>query len=249
MQTITILSRKGGTGKSTTALSIAGAVKELKPKTRILLVDLDSQANLTLMCGGDPSNVDNAYTFLTRADNLSILNVGKYDLIGGSIKLAVLDTENSFNVNSLKENLSKYADKYDLVIIDTPAQYGRVTLASITASDHIIETMLPDLLSLQGIKQTRDILEEVDALDKLSGFLVTRYNSRITLNNLVIEELNRSMQAYNLTAFNTKIRTCNALNESTVLRQDIFSYKRRANACEDYLEFVKELKKRKVLNV
>ena len=247
MQVLTILSRKGGTGKSTTVFNLAASIKELKPKSRILLIDLDSQANLTLMTGSEPNAPHNAFTFLTEADTEAITHTEKYDLIGGSFELATIDTESNANIFSLKELLERISSNYDTVLIDTAAQLGAVTLESIHAADNILVTMLPDLLSLQGVIQVKDILEEMDALNKLSGFLVTKYNSRVTLQNAIIDNLNDYMKDYKLTTFKTKIRTCNALNECITSGKDIFEYKRKSNAAEDYLNLTKELKKKGVI--
>lgn len=251
MQVISFISRKGGTGKSTSALNIGASIKELHPQKDICFLDLDSQANLTLMCGEDTNHEYNAFTFIKQwrnddnfnslTDTSGIIHLEKYDLIPSRESLFALDRFSDLKPNALNhaiKNLDRYPDYF---IIDTPAQFGVVIENTIKASDKIIIPVYADMLSMQGIIQTLDIINEYNATRKIGGVLVTRYNPRTNVQKIFMNEIRELASARGINVFDSTIRECNALRVATALQKDIFEHEPNSNGAIDYLNLTREL--------
>lgn len=252
MQVISFISRKGGTGKSTSLLNISASINELKPEKEICLLDLDSQANLTLMCGETTNHKYNAFTFIeqwrnddnfnTLTDTSGIIHLEKFDLIPSKISLAQLDKFGNLEKQSLKHAINNMNRLPDYFMIDTPAQFGDILENTIFASDKIIIPVNADMLSLQGLAQTVDIIDgKYNAKRKIGGILVTRYNPRTKVQTILLDKIKDFAKENGLEVFKTQIRECNALKESCAVMQDIIDYKRNSNASEDYIKLTKEL--------
>lgn len=154
MQVISIINQKGGAGKTTTAHNIACGLR-LQAK-KVLLLDLDSQCNLTFALNAKFKN--NIYDVLTGKIpiNEAIIN----DFIAGSQHLVTLQNKKGAEC-ILKYILQKLEPIYDYVIIDTPPALGIVTINALTASDYVIITTTSDIFAIQGIRLLTDTINAV----------------------------------------------------------------------------------------
>lgn len=245
MKTIVVLSRKGGTGKTTTVHALgAGLIKSGK---RVLFVDMDGQANLTLTLGANENEL-NAYDLLCNGADIkkTIQQTELGDIIAGSELLhageKMLDGVNDTYI--LSNALEKVKKQYDYCVIDTPAALGLVTINCIIAADKIIVPVRADLYSAQGIPRIIEIFEAIqescEEQRKIDGILVTMLNSRTNISKKIIQDLQTIAKKYHARVYETTIRNCTALSEAQLMQQSIFDYEPRSNGAIDYINFIKE---------
>jgi len=163
---IVVANQKGGVGKSTTALSLGHALHE--QRKRVLLVDLDSQAHLTLMSGvelgaGDMSAYDVLMAGALAADAIQEIAPG-LDIIPGSIQLATGEVDLSRRSNReyrLREGMLAVRDIYDFTIMDCPPNLGLLTVNALTAADSVLIPLQLDFLALKGMQLLLNTISEV----------------------------------------------------------------------------------------
>lgn len=249
MATITsVIQQKGGVGKSTTAQAI-GAYYAAKGQ-HVLLVDLDSQRNLTLATGkdGDLSSYDmlisldkTAAAIVTVKDNL--------DLIPADARLAGIDAALSeVKVGKeyrLREAFSTIAGRYDHIVIDTPPALSLLTINALTVSDRIVVPAQADVFSLAAIQDLAGTIETVRRYTNprlvVSGILLTRYNMRPRLTKDLTVLMQKMAAALGTKVYDTKIREAVAIREAQALKQDIFTYALDSKVAGDYRAFCAEL--------
>ena len=250
METVIILSRKGGVGKTATAHALGAALMQRKKK--VLFIDADGQSNLTLTMKADEEQ-SNLYDVLSKESTISKAiqkTEGGY-IIPGAEMLHAADVTLKGNDKNylLRDALKEINKQFDYCIIDTPAALGIVTMNCLIAADKIIVPLQADIYSLQGISRITEALETVQkncsSKAKISGFLVTRHNPRTVLSNQMIADLERIAKNLGTKVYKSKIRECTAIKEAALQQTDIFSYAPKSNAAYDYNEFVKEFLKQK----
>lgn len=256
MKTISIINRKGGTGKTATAHALGSRLAQVGSK--VLFIDLDDQRNLSTTCGINQEPDLTAYEVLMgECDiNEAIISNGITDILPASASLAsinkVMVDENDnitrLPIDLLKLNINKINKKYDFIIIDVPATVGVRSLFALTASNGVIIPLEADKASLEGVEMLNDLIIQVresrlNSDLKIYGLLLTRYSQR----NILTRELTETIKAYagNIGAplFNTRIRECISIKEARLVQQDIFTYAPKSNACADYNNFIIELLK------
>lgn len=250
METIIILSRKGGVGKTATAHALGAALKQRKK--RVLFIDADGQSNLTLTMKADEEQ-SNLYDVLSKESTIkeAIQETEGGYIIPGNEMLHTADMMLKGNDKNLilREALKEVSKQFDYCVIDTPAALGVVTMNCLIAADKIIVPVKADIYSLQGIARMVEALEVVQkscgSKAKISGFLVTMYNARTVLSKQMLESLEKIAKNLNTRVYKSKIRNCTALQEAALQQTDIFSYAPGSNAANDYKDFVEEFIKQK----
>lgn len=248
MQTIAILSRKGGVGKTATAHALGAGLN--RRAFRVLFVDLDSQGNLTDSTGAAAGGA-NAYDLLTGAADPedAITHTKDGDIIPASPNLAGADmmiTERRKEYR-LKEALQKVAGNYDFCVIDTPTTLGVLTTNALTAADGAIIPTEAAIYSLKGLALLRETVAAVKRYSNPSlsvyGILLTRFNGRTVISRDMRENMERAAAALKTKVYAEPIRECSAVQEAAALQQSIFDYAPRRNAAKDYNAFIDELLK------
>ena len=199
-KTVSIFNQKGGVGKTTTCINFAAALGIKGKKT--LLVDFDPQGNTTSGVGVDKSGIENSsYDVIindipvneailqTNFKNLYLLPANM-NLAGAELELA--ENENRFN--ALKKALAPVVMEYDYIIIDCPPSLGLLSLNALTASDTLIVPLQCEYYALEGLSQllgtVRTVKQNYNEHLELEGVVFTMYDSRLKLNQQVIEEVN-----------------------------------------------------------
>ena len=243
---IAISNHKGGVGKTTSTVNIGAGLAKLKNK--VLLVDMDPQANLTQSLGViDPKH--HIYGALSQQyglmpielrENLSIVPA-TLDLSGAEIELSS-ETGREFILRELLESLHT---QFDYVVIDCPPSLGLLTVNALTAAHEVFVPLQAQYLALQGLTKLMEIIEKIrkrlNRKLKLGGVFVTQYDSRKVLNREVAETIERH---FNGQAFKTKIRDNVALAEAPSQGMDIFTYNKKCYGAKDYLSLCKEILER-----
>lgn len=249
MKTIALTNRKGGNAKTTTTHAIGAALRNRG--FRVLLVDLDAQANLTLALGADVSGA-HGYSLEVilkekpLADAIQQTSSG-LDVLAACAKNASADTVLSGVIDKeyrLREALAD-AEGYDFCLIDCPPALGLLTLNAITAADFVMIPCQTDLFSVQAVGQmlltVNTTKHYLNPNLKTLGALLVRYNPRPIVNREAQKMLESALQAHNAPLLKSKIRECSAIREAQTFRQDIFAYAPRSNGAKDYAALTDEI--------
>jgi chromosome partitioning protein len=200
--TYALANQKGGVGKTTTAINLGAYLAKLDQ--RVLIVDIDPQANATSSVGIDKVSVQKgSYDALLDFDNgaLNILTNPKLKLsiLPSSLALAGAEVElvdELARESRLKRALKIVQNRYDYILIDCPPSLGLLTLNGLVASDNgVLIPVQCEYLALEGLGQLTQTIDRVrNAISpylQVRGVVLTMYDSRTNLANDVVQEVRR----------------------------------------------------------
>lgn len=252
MKIVSISNIKGGVGKTTTAAVLAVGLAE--KGYRVLLIDSDPQANLT-MCfiqeqADEKPSLYHVYSNGETIDNVKVEVKDNLDLVIGDFELCNADLQfvKAGRLKMLQKAIRNINTKYDFIIIDTPPNLGILSLNAFIASDYMVVPMSADSFSLKGVRLLKETLDDVaDETEKelpVAGILLTRYNNRTNVSKLLENSLNSAAELLGTKVFESRIRQAVVLQESQIAREDLFSYAVNAKVTEDYRGFIDEFLER-----
>lgn len=243
---ISLLNHKGGVGKTTSAINIGAGLVELGKK--VLLVDLDPQANLTLSLGISRQKVTIYENIKGEAEVTPFTVKEGLDVITSSLDLSGAEMEiinEAGREYILKELFEPVQEDYDFIIIDCPPSLGLLTLNALTCSRLVFIPLQTEFLALQGLAKIKQVIDKVRfRLNKdieIGGVIPTMYDARKVLNRDVVDTI---LKYFGEKVFKTYIRDNVALAEAPAQRMDIFSYSPRSVGAEDYLNLCREILER-----
>ena len=247
MRVIAVANQKGGTAKTSTAHALAtGAAYKGK---KALAIDFDPQGNLSFIMGAD-ANQAGAYELMKQQATAkqTIQHTEQGDIITASLNLAAADTEFSGKPGRdffLQAALEPLQDAYDVVVIDTPPTLGTLLVNALTASDEVIIPMNADILSLQGLYQLAETINQVKSFCnkglKVTGILLTRYSGRTVLARDIKETIEAKCAELGIPLLNTVIRDGVAVREAQTTQESLFAYAPNSNPAKDYLQLFDEI--------
>ena len=247
MRIISVANQKGGTAKTSTAHALAtGAAYKGK---RSLAIDFDPQGNLSFIMGADASRAGAYELMKQQAKAAQIVQyTSQGDIIPASLNLAAADIEFSGKPGRdffLQAALEPLQDAYDVVVIDTPPTLGTLLVNALTASDEVIIPMNADILSLQGLYQLAETINQVKSFCnrslKVTGILLTRYSGRTVLARDIKDTIADKCAELEIPRLNTVIRDRVAVREAQTTQESLFTYAPNSNPARDYLQFFEEI--------
>ncbi len=242
---IIFLNQKGGVGKTTTAVNVGSALA--REGFKVLLVDLDSQGNLSSAVSADTSRpgiyeimageADISAVQTTPVDGLYCLS-GGINMAGLAIELVDEDNREFF----LKNALSSFDDKFDYIFADCPPALDLVTMNALCWANFVIIPMQCEYFAMEGLNLLLRTVNSVKkrlnpALDVL-GIVFTMYSKRANLNNEVVEDI--SMYFKDL-VFATKIPRNVRLSEAPSHGLPINAYDNSCSGAKAYAALAKEV--------
>ena len=251
MRKIAVLNQKGGVGKTTTVANMAAALSVMG--LRVVVLDLDPQAHLTIHLGLNPENVEaGSYKVLTQSaafEEEIILVRPNLWLLPANINLVGAESELVSVVGRetiLREAIQSIDDKFDYLLIDCAPSLGLLTLNALAATDEIIIPLQPHFLALQGLGRLLQTVELVNKRInpdlKVEGILLCMFDSRASLPNEVkadIEQFLNNARGTNCAWAQAQmlpvhIRRNIKLAEAPGYGKTIFEYEPDCHGAEDY---------------
>ena len=244
MKVIAFVNQKGGTGKTTACVNISAGLA-FKGK-KVLLIDLDPQANATLSLGLEPEPL--ALDMILGKANIKhlIQKTSRQELkiLPGSEDLALATIQLEGKQDKLKKAIATLSDEYDYILIDCPPALNLLTINGLATSQGLIIPILATYLSLEGLRRLLSTIDKVrENLNpglEITGILPNMIDPRRILTVNVLETLRNKFKEK---VFKTTIPVCVALAESQSHGLDIFAYESWSTGGIAYTKLVKEILK------
>lgn len=248
---IAIANQKGGVGKTTTSVNLAASLGVLEKK--VLLIDVDPQANATSGLGVDVDSIEiGSYQLLehTISAKKAIIKTDSpnVDLIPAHIDLVAIEIElvdKEQREYMLKKALKEVKSEYDYILMDCAPSLGLLTLNALTAADSVIIPIQCEYFALEGLGKLLNTIKSVQKIHNsdldIEGLLLTMYDSRLRLSNQVVEEVQKH---FSNMVFETIIQRNVRLSEAPSFGETIINYDATSKGATNYLNLAHEIIKK-----
>lgn len=253
-EVITIANQKGGVGKTTTTLNLAYSLMGLGKK--VLVIDIDPQANLTRCLGiENPSKSEITIGHLLMNEiNADEYNIDEYistydeiDLISSSIFLSAVEAQLKLETGSekvLSEAIEPIKENYDYILIDTSPSLGTLTINALCSADSVLIVADTQMFAMVGLE---DLIMTINKIKKrlhskitIEGILLTMFNNRTNLSKTIIEQVKESYGNL-IKVFDTAIPQTVKIGEAIYYGQSIKKYDKKSKADLAYDNLAKEI--------
>lgn len=246
---ISILNQKGGCGKTTTAVNLSAALALLGKK--VLVIDMDPQANATTAFGVQKNEENSVYRVLTGEQTMDEAivptEISGLDVLPSHISLSGAEVELSKDIGFpfiLKESMDGLLDDYDYVLLDVPPSLGILTINSLVAADSVIIPIQAEFYALEGMADLLDAMNLVETRlnspSPIKGILITLYDSRTRLGRDVYQNVKQFFGETEY-IFNTTIPRNVKLAEAPSHGKPCVIYDEECVGTEAYNDLAKEI--------
>ena len=242
---IAFANQKGGVAKTTSTLNLAVALQERG--TRVLVVDLDPQGNLTMSQGLNPDSIERSMfdVLVHRLPITEVIHEQEIDLAVSSIDLAGAELALSSQIGrerAFEKSIAPVKAAYDYILIDTPPSLGLLTINALVAANGVIVPVQCEYLSLRGLVQLENTLsmirENLNPEVAILGILPTMLDGRTLHSKEAIEILTEN---FGPLVYKTKIRKTVRYAEAPVKGSSVLKYDPKGPAADAYRELAKEV--------
>jgi len=250
MRIIAIVNQKGGVGKTTTVLNLSAALSRLGK--RVLMIDLDPQAHLTISSGIDLESLKfSIYDALTGKISIKRIIIdlsrGLFLLPSNATLLKIEIKKFRGSAFLLKEAFKGFGKVYNYILIDCPPSFGVLTINALSFAREIFIVLQTEYLALKTLPLLLESISKVrrnfNPGIKITGAIACLYDYRRKIDRKVKEEIK---VYFKNKMFKTAIRKNVALVESSTFGEHIFRYAPRSYGAKDYLSLAKEVIKMEV---
>ena len=249
MRIVALANQKGGVGKTTTAVNLGAALAELGH--RILLIDLDPQANATSSFGLQGTDGTSLYDPLlggasitekilpTRRDGLFIVPAD-IDLAGAEVEIARMPNHLTRLAETLRPLQSD--DTFDFVLLDCPPSLGILMSNALAAADELLTPIQCEYFALEGLVKIVRLIEQVidsgaNQRLELAGIVMTMFDARTNLSQQVVADVRKH---FGERVYQTVIPRSVRLSEAPSFGKSILEYAPSGAAAQAYRALARE---------
>lgn len=198
---VAFTNKKGGVGKTTTAVNMAAYCAELGKK--VLLIDIDSQGNATTGLGFSKSALKKSvYNVLVEgeeaAQNILPTQIKLLDILPANVDLTGAEVDLVYKTSReriLKDALTKFRDQYDYIFIDCPPSLGLLTINAWVAADSVIIPLQAEYYALEGVSQLMNTIamvkQHLNPNIQIEGVVITMYDGRALISKQITAEIKK----------------------------------------------------------
>ena len=256
---VAVINQKGGVGKTTSAVNLGAALAQAGK--RVLMIDLDPQAHMSLHLGVDPDAIEHSVYDLLVEDGgdpaRTIMKVDdNLDAIAAETDLAAAESELASNPDRnelLRKRLSTILPRYDVVVIDCPPSLGVLTLNALVMASEVFVPMQAHFLALQGVGKLLEtiglVCNSVNPGLQVTGIILCMHERQTMLAREVVSDLEEFIEASRdqdvpwraCRVLQPPIRRNIKLAEAPSFGQTIFQYEPGCHGANDYRQLANDV--------